>query len=439
MNGNHHHEAVLSQNIPRKKPTVAAIAEQAGVSRSTVSHVLNQKEPFFSRFTLETRRRVISAAQSLGYPVNESLLALGNEERQPGSRSSGRAPRIADVAQRAGVSKTTASYILSNNYPYAAQFTVETRERVLRAAEELNYSANVLATGLRRPGSGLIGVHIGGASYRDETFQVYLNPRSFDLIRGINEVALNEDLLPIVRLTPNTGDRYDTRLVKRLRRAGVSGLLLHAPSGELVRSLVNARGVPSPFVILLGGEYADLTSNWVDLDNQLAGGQAASLLVDLGARAPIVLAEHSIAPLTQLQRVHGARQAFSDRGVSLSDERILMRPRPTTPEEHAECEHELRTLMAQIGCDAVLALTGGFGVIAQRCLASAHSDSRPRLLVGFDLSGSHLNHAIRTFSVEVNWGEAGRLGAHKLVTMMANNINTTEPLLLPPVFIEQQS
>jgi LacI family transcriptional regulator len=67
-----------------------------------------------------------------------------------------RRPNLKDVAARAGTSIATASRVL-NNTGYIAN---ETRAKVMRAAEQLNYQPNLRAKGLRRGSSRTIGVLI---------------------------------------------------------------------------------------------------------------------------------------------------------------------------------------------------------------------------------------------------------------------------------------
>lgn len=71
----------------------------------------------------------------------------------------------ADVARRAGVSRAVVSYVI-NNGPRAV--SAATRQRVLRAIEELGYRPNKHAQGLKRPddtaASGQIGLILGGTS-----------------------------------------------------------------------------------------------------------------------------------------------------------------------------------------------------------------------------------------------------------------------------------
>lgn len=62
-------------------------------------------------------------------------------------------PTIKDVAQRAGVSTATVSYVLNDSAPVRP----ETRERVLEAARELGYRASSIARSLQAQRSHLVG------------------------------------------------------------------------------------------------------------------------------------------------------------------------------------------------------------------------------------------------------------------------------------------
>lgn len=84
---------------------------------------------------------------------------------------------IRDVATHAGVSITTASYVLNNT----GNISKATRERVLQAAKELNYHPNAFARNLKYRKTQIIGVFIsrfGGSFYED-------------ILEGIHSVVLD--------------------------------------------------------------------------------------------------------------------------------------------------------------------------------------------------------------------------------------------------------
>ncbi|MEP0807086.1 MAG: LacI family DNA-binding transcriptional regulator [Chloroflexota bacterium] len=91
---------------------------------------------------------------------------------------------IRDVAKHAGVSITTASYVLNNT----GNISESTRLRVLEAAEKLNYHPNAFARHLKKVKTRTIGVFItrfGGAFYEE-------------ILEGIHSVILETDYELIV-------------------------------------------------------------------------------------------------------------------------------------------------------------------------------------------------------------------------------------------------
>ena len=82
-----------------------------------------------------------------------------------------------DVAARAGVSQPTVSLVLSRN-PHA-RIAPETRERVLRAASELGYRANLVARGLKGSRSYALGLLVPDIR----------NPFFVDVMSGAERVA----------------------------------------------------------------------------------------------------------------------------------------------------------------------------------------------------------------------------------------------------------
>jgi len=88
-------------------------------------------------------------------------------------------PTIRDIAKRAGVSVTTVSYVLNDK----GSIGEETRQRVLKAAEELNYHPNAFARNLKKSKTHTIGVFISrfGGSFYEE------------ILEGIHSVILETD------------------------------------------------------------------------------------------------------------------------------------------------------------------------------------------------------------------------------------------------------
>ena len=102
-------------------------------------------------------------------------------------------PTIVDVAERAGVSKSLVSLVMRNS----PSVSDEKRERVLKAASELDYRPNAMARSLVRQRTYVIGVVISDFS----------NPFFAEVAGGIEEAALAADY----RALFNSGDRDPVR------------------------------------------------------------------------------------------------------------------------------------------------------------------------------------------------------------------------------------
>ncbi len=98
-------------------------------------------------------------------------------------------PTIVDVAKRAGVSKSLVSLVMRNS----PSVSDEKRDRVLKAASELEYRPNAMARSLVRQRTYVIGVVISDFS----------NPFFAEVAGGIEEAALAADY----RALFNSGDR----------------------------------------------------------------------------------------------------------------------------------------------------------------------------------------------------------------------------------------
>ena len=120
---------------PARPKTIRDVAEAAGVTVSTVSHVFSGKRAT----SCAVKARVHAAVEALGYvphPLAQQLVAIGRDQDPATAPVS-----IRQVARAAGVSVSTVSHAQSGKRPVSA----ETRAKVLDAIEQLGYVPNPLA------------------------------------------------------------------------------------------------------------------------------------------------------------------------------------------------------------------------------------------------------------------------------------------------------
>lgn len=86
-----------------------------------------------------------------------------------------------DVADLAGVSRTTVSFVINDR---EAGISTETKEKVLKAARQLGYRPNALAQGLRSQRSGLIGFI---------TDEIAITPYAGQIFEGAQDAAWEDN------------------------------------------------------------------------------------------------------------------------------------------------------------------------------------------------------------------------------------------------------
>ena len=133
-------------------------------------------------------------------------------ERRTTGEGGDRRPSITSVAAMAGVSPTTVSHALSGTRPVRT----ETRERVLRAAAELGYTPNRLASGLRLQRSGVIGL---------ASDLIAITPFAGRIVQGAQDAARERGA--VVMVVDSEGDEgLEARQLRSLTDHRVDGILL---------------------------------------------------------------------------------------------------------------------------------------------------------------------------------------------------------------------
>ncbi|HEX8691354.1 MAG TPA: LacI family DNA-binding transcriptional regulator [Longimicrobium sp.] len=200
-----------------------------------------------------------------------------------------------DVARRAGVSQATVSLVLGGNP--RARVAPATRERVMRAADELGYRPNMLARGLVRGRSYALGVVVPDLS----------NPFFLDVVTGVQRVAAEAGYAV---LPGDTRDTTPARHLEALRARLVDGVVIDG---------LGAATLPEDSLADLKVVLVDEPSErWpgVASDALSAGRLAAEHLLGLGHRRIAF-----VGPATDVHgfrmRERGFFQALSAAGIPL--------------------------------------------------------------------------------------------------------------------------
>jgi LacI family transcriptional regulator len=235
-----------------------------------------------------------------------------------------------EVAERAGVSRTTVSFVL-NDVP-GIRISEETRQIVLQAARDLDYHPDATA---RRMVSGR--THVIGFVLRQEHDQAFADRFVPVVLTGVSAAASAQGYKILFEPIPpgdNTG-AY-TRLT---RERHVDGIVLSGPrldDEELLRS----PGQGAPVVLL--GQLPNTNLPYVDVNNFGGARQAAAHLARLGHRRIGLITNADLVYTASADRRAGYQAALEEAGLPYREE--LVRYGDFTPQSGAVAMEQLASL-----------------------------------------------------------------------------------------------
>ncbi len=208
---------------------------------------------------------------------------------------------IVDVAQRAGVSKSTVSNVLRGK-----AVTPELARRVRHAIEELGYTPSVFAQGLARRQSRALGVLVPQIG----------NPFYADMLSGMEREAVR---CGYRILLASTGDQPHSE------RRTIGALLQYRPAGYLVAGLRDVgaaqllidRDLP---VVCLDSHRVPDSAGLIILDDRLGMRLAVRHLVEAGHRRIAAVIDSDLDPGRD-QRLQGYLEELEHAGIGV-DERL---------------------------------------------------------------------------------------------------------------------
>jgi LacI family transcriptional regulator len=211
---------------------------------------------------------------------------------------------LMDVAHRAGVSRTTASFVLTGRRDM--RISADAEERVLRAARELSYRPNLMARALRTKLTHTVGLI--SDTVATEVF-------AGEIIRGSVATALIHRNLLLIGETE--GDpAVEKQLVDDMLDRGVGGFLYASMYTREVRLPAALRGRP---VVLVNCVTSGRPVPAVVPDETGAGRAAIGALLDAGHRDRIYLVgEPGPKVIAGRERLAGIREVLSRRGLRLA-------------------------------------------------------------------------------------------------------------------------
>jgi LacI family transcriptional regulator len=202
---------------------------------------------------------------------------------------------LKQVAERAGVSGATVSRVL--NGKELDRIPIETRERIMRIAQELDYRPNRFARILRDGRTGTVGLMVSGLT----------NPFFVEVLEAAERYLIEADYQVVQDAAPSVRGTYQHH--GKLQDWPVDGVIMWAYADQTLGTFLGSRaqGVP---VVYLGYDRNDGTDN-VYFDYYEATYTLMRNVVDRGYRNLCFVCPHDYRGLPR-DKMDGRGAAFFD-------------------------------------------------------------------------------------------------------------------------------
>ena len=326
---------------------------------------------------------------------------------------------VADIARHLGVSTATVSMTLRNK----GRISDYTRQRVLKAIDELGYVYNQTAANLRNKSSNQVGLLL-----HDIT-----NPFYAEMTAGLSREMEHHDLMLFLANSEESAARQQ-QFMDSLQRNSAAGMVICAaqPTPHSFFESLQRRHMPT---ILVVRPVPDVAIDFVGTDNFLGCQLATEHLLKLGHRH-IAFVGGAPTSISRSQRLGGYMSKLLEHGISPKPEWIIgcgasrvegTRAMTALLEQHPE-------VTAAVCYQDVVALGAMLALRKQGRLIGQHF-----ALVGFDdlPETALVEPALTTVSVAAR--EIGRKAGELLLERMGGNDEPAKSIILPPTLVVRQS
>lgn len=211
---------------------------------------------------------------------------------------------LKDIARDLGVSVITVSKALRNH----SDISEQTKARVLKRVQDLNYRPNLAARALVTGRTNMIGFVIPDL----------LNSFFSEVVRGV-AVALRNTGYTLVVTSSEQDPKLERQAVEQFITRRVDMLLIASThwTVEMFRRIEEA-GIP---YVLIDRSFVGLAAHFVGVNDEEVGALATQHLIDTGCKRVAHIGGPAISPL--LGRLEGYKRALTKNGLPVDSDLIM--------------------------------------------------------------------------------------------------------------------
>ncbi|SKC37631.1 LacI family DNA-binding transcriptional regulator [Maledivibacter halophilus] len=216
---------------------------------------------------------------------------------------------INDIAKAAGVSRTTVSRVL-NDSGYVKK---ETREKILKSIQQLNYTPSAIARSLSTNKTNTIGVIIPEIN----------NSFFGEIIKGISQVA-DEHNLNLILFNTDDSKAKELKALKLLKEQRIQGIMItltYPEDGVNSEYLNTLKNLDIP-VVLIDGHVECSNFSGVFIDHSKGAYDGTIALIKEGHKK-IAIITGSINSRPAKNRLNGYKKALAANNIPINEEYIF--------------------------------------------------------------------------------------------------------------------
>lgn len=331
---------------------------------------------------------------------------------------------IKDVAKLAGVSPSTVSRTCSNH----PSISIQTKERVRKAMQELGYEPNFQASNLVNQNSRTIGIVLPIS----ET-EVYQNPFYLEMMRGIGQFCNQKQYMNT--LVTGSSEEELLKMIKTMNHSGqVDGfILLYSKQDDPILEYLYDEGIT---YVLIGKAYLHPSQTiCIDNDNITAAKEATDYLIKLGHTNIAYLGSDSSHFFTQ-DRKRGYQMSLLEHDFPINPSYCI--EQPFIPQENSQEIEQL--LLSENPPTAILVSDDILAVALTKTLAKL------QIRVPEDMSIISFNNSLfakltipQLTSIDVNSYQLGIEAASQIINHIENPNLLATKIIVPHFIVERNS
>lgn len=327
---------------------------------------------------------------------------------------------IKEVAKEAGVSTSTVSRVLSNN----KSISDETKKRVMKIVEEMNYKPNFIARGLAQNKKRMIGVVIP-----NDGNEIMTNYFFVSLMKGISMCAQNNDYYVSYAFSK---DMDDDKSIKNMCDSGlVDGIcILRSKEEDNIKPYLKKKDFP---FVIVGRENETDDILWVDNDNFKISYDVVDEMISKGNKNILFLGARKTFNVSK-DRLKGYKLALEMNGIKINEKLIINAEAFTKDKGY---QFTKKVILENQKIDAIFAIDDLLAIGALEYLEENNIDNIS--VVGFNNIpfGQFQKKPVST--VDINSDELGYKAAQLLIDKLEGKESENKNYIVKCKFIRRAS